>query len=56
MPASVFGELIDLMSQGTISANTGKKLTAMVFEGDTRSLKEVGYLTLSLLLALESAL
>ncbi|XP_041462364.1 glutamyl-tRNA(Gln) amidotransferase subunit B, mitochondrial-like isoform X1 [Lytechinus variegatus] len=41
LPASSFGELIDLMQSGAISAKTGKTLTAMVFDGDTRSLTEI---------------
>eukprot|EP00057_Strongylocentrotus_purpuratus_P012010 XP_011666484.1 PREDICTED: glutamyl-tRNA(Gln) amidotransferase subunit B, mitochondrial [Strongylocentrotus purpuratus] len=39
--ASLFGELIDLMQRGTISAKTGKTLTAMIFDGDKRDLMEI---------------
>ncbi|XP_071489658.1 glutamyl-tRNA(Gln) amidotransferase subunit B, mitochondrial-like [Diadema antillarum] len=41
MTPAIFGELIDLMTEGKISAATSKKLTAMVFEGDTQPLTEI---------------
>ncbi|XP_022092795.1 glutamyl-tRNA(Gln) amidotransferase subunit B, mitochondrial-like isoform X2 [Acanthaster planci] len=38
---SKLGELYDLMTDGTISANIGKRLTAEIFQGDSRPITQI---------------